>query len=236
MSKVFSSLFAGGSGLLLETTLDDSGNLIVDEELTVDVVLIVLSGLLSEVDTIFSEVFEVIPFPSLPSQVSIRPISEAKNANSIAVVSAPIYRRFPEISCRRARRKFIAFPNAQGVFSGENLAFSVSPRIADIGDIFVIFLVRKTINDPSNKIIIVKKTAVKPNGKADGIFIPVVVIVAFAVNVPSGMERIIPPANPITIGIIYIKSCIIRNLRESTPTVFSIPILTVSVLIVPLML
>lgn len=44
--------------MLLETVLDDSGNLIVDEELTVDVVLIVLSGLLSEVDTIFSEVLE----------------------------------------------------------------------------------------------------------------------------------------------------------------------------------
>lgn len=57
---MFSSLFAGDSGILilLETVLDDSGNLIVDVELTVDVVLIVLSGLLSEVDTIFSEVFE----------------------------------------------------------------------------------------------------------------------------------------------------------------------------------
>ena len=41
---------------MLETVRDDSGNLIVDEELTVDVVLIVLSGLLSEVDTVFSEV------------------------------------------------------------------------------------------------------------------------------------------------------------------------------------
>lgn len=45
---------------MLETVLDDSGNLIVDEELTVGVVLIVLSGLLSEVDTIFSEVFEAM--------------------------------------------------------------------------------------------------------------------------------------------------------------------------------
>ena len=45
---------------MLETVLDDSGTLIVDEELTVDVVLIVLSGLLSEVDTIFSEVFEAM--------------------------------------------------------------------------------------------------------------------------------------------------------------------------------
>ena len=60
MLKVFSSLFAGGSGILilLEIVLDDSGILIVDEELTVDVVLTVLSGLLSEVDTIFSEVLE----------------------------------------------------------------------------------------------------------------------------------------------------------------------------------
>lgn len=38
--------------------LDDSGNLIVDEELTVDVVLTVLSGLLSEVDTVFLEVLK----------------------------------------------------------------------------------------------------------------------------------------------------------------------------------
>ena len=45
---------------MLETVLDDSGNLIVDEELTVGVVLIVLSGLLSEVDTIFSEAFEAM--------------------------------------------------------------------------------------------------------------------------------------------------------------------------------
>lgn len=57
---MFSSLFAGGSGflILLEIVLDDSGNLIADEELTVDVVPIVLWGLLSEVDTVFSEVLE----------------------------------------------------------------------------------------------------------------------------------------------------------------------------------
>lgn len=55
MLKVFSSLFDGDSGiLLLEITLDDSGIL------TVDVVMIMLSGLLSEVNAVFSEVLKAI--------------------------------------------------------------------------------------------------------------------------------------------------------------------------------
>lgn len=48
---------------MLETVLVDSGNLIVEDELTVDVMLIVLSGLLSEVDTVFSEVLEATGLP-----------------------------------------------------------------------------------------------------------------------------------------------------------------------------
>lgn len=166
------------------------------------------------------------PSPFGPSQVSTRPMREAKNTSSTATKQAPIYRRMPLRSCRRASQKGSPFFRmGKAVFLFPPDSFHV-PLMAFTGAIRLMRPVQNQTNPISRKRIAANAARQIEAGSVDGISNPVVVTVNRQIRPDAGIDRSVPATIPHRAVMRYCKSCIPRSFPLVNPIVLRIPILT----------